>query len=86
MACIFTSPSISCISAYILLQITKDARMSFGDKVSWIGGMLGLFTGFSLISGFEIIYWLWFKVILHDKDGAAVEPVNTINVKVFIYR
>ena len=56
--------------------------MSFGDKVSWIGGMLGLFTGFSLISGFEIIYWLWFKVILHDKDKASVEPVNTINVKV----
>ena len=73
------------VVSYYALQITKDARMSFGDKVSWIGGMLGLFTGFSLISGFEIIYWLWFKVILHDKDGAAVEPVNTINVKVFIY-
>lgn len=57
--------------------------MSFGDKVSWVGGMLGLFTGFSLISGFEILYWLWFKVILHDKDTAAVAPdTNTINVQV----
>ena len=45
------------------LQITKRARMSFSDKISWVGGMLGLFTGFSLISGLEIIYWLWFKVI-----------------------
>ena len=36
--------------------------MSFSDKISWVGGMLGLFTGFSLISGLEILYWLWFKV------------------------
>ena len=36
--------------------------MSFSDKISWVGGMMGLFTGFSLISGLEILYWLWFKV------------------------
>ena len=46
------------------VQITKDARMSLSDKISWVGGMMGLFTGFSLISGLEIIYWLWFKVTL----------------------
>ena len=52
--------------------------MSFADKVSWVGGMLGLFTGFSLISGFEILYWLWFKVVFH-KDS-SVEPEHTIKV------
>ena len=52
--------------------------MSFADKVSWVGGMLGLFTGFSLISGFEILYWLWFKVVFH-KDS-SVEPETTIKV------
>ena len=36
--------------------------MSLSDKVSWVGGMMGLFTGFSVISGIEILYWLWFKV------------------------
>ena len=61
-----------------MFQITKSARMSFADKVSWVGGMLGLFTGFSLISGFEILYWLWFKVIFH-KDN-AVEEDNTVKV------
>ena len=55
--------------------------MSFADKVSWVGGMLGLFTGFSLISGLEILYWLWFKIVLHDpEDTAEVTPVTPINV------
>ena len=45
------------------VQITKDAKMSLSDKISWVGGMMGLFTGFSVISGIEILYWLWFKVI-----------------------
>ena len=47
--------------------------MSLSDKISWIGGMLGLFTGFSVISGIEILYWLWFKVVLHKND---VEPID----------
>ena len=29
--------------------------------------MMGLFTGFSLISGLEILYWLWFKVRKNKK-------------------
>ena len=45
--------------------------MSASDKISWIGGMMGLFTGFSFISGLEIMYWLWFKVVLH---GNEIEP------------
>ena len=45
--------------------------MSFSDKVSWVGGMLGLFTGFSVISGMEIIYWLWFKVLLHKRNSVS---------------
>ena len=34
---------------------------------------MGLFTGFSVISGLEIMYWLWFKVLLHASE---VEPEN----------
>ena len=47
--------------------------MSFSDKISWIGGMMGLFTGFSVISGIEILYWLWFKVLFHKHD-VEVKP------------
>ena len=46
--------------------------MTLSDKISWIGGMMGLFTGFSVISAIEILYWLWFKVLLHEKDHAKV--------------
>ena len=53
----------------IVTKITKDAKMSVSDKISWVGGMMGLFTGFSVISGIEILYWLWFKVLLHKSDG-----------------
>ena len=37
---------------------------------------MGLFTGFSVISGLEIIYWLWFKVLLHGKNEVAPEELK----------
>ena len=37
--------------------VTKDARTDLVTKISLIGGMLGLFTGFSFVSGVEIIYF-----------------------------
>ena len=37
--------------------ITKDRAAKFVDYVSAIGGTMGLFTGFSIISGVEIIYF-----------------------------
>ena len=45
----------------VITKITKDAKMTWSDKISWIGGNMGLFTGFSLISGFEFLYWITFK-------------------------
>ena len=38
--------------------ITKDRSAKFVDMVSAIGGTMGLLTGFSVISGFEIIFFL----------------------------
>ena len=38
--------------------ITKDEKANFGDKLSAIGGKMGLLTGFSIISGVEIIYFV----------------------------
>ena len=37
-------------------RITKDKAEKFVDQLSAIGGTLGLLTGFSIISGVEIIY------------------------------
>jgi len=52
----------------VITKITKDAKMTWSDKISWIGGNMGLFTGFSVISGIELLYWIIFKVFFHKKD------------------
>ena len=38
-------------------KITKDRAAKFVDMISAIGGTVGLLTGFSVISGVEIIYY-----------------------------
>ena len=37
--------------------IEKDAKITVETVVSSVGGTLGLFTGFSILSGIEIIYF-----------------------------
>ena len=37
--------------------ITKDRAAKFVDMLSAIGGTMGLLSGFSIISGVEIIYF-----------------------------
>ena len=44
-------------SSSIYDRIKKDERANFETKLSVIGGTLGLFTGFSIISGIEIVYY-----------------------------
>ena len=39
-------------------KITKDRSDSAIDKLSAIGGTMGLLTGFSIISGVEIVYFI----------------------------
>ena len=38
-------------------RITKDRAAKFVDMLSAVGGTMGLLTGFSIISGVEIIYF-----------------------------
>ena len=44
-------------------RITKDRAAKFVDMLSAIGGTMGLLTGFSIISGVEIIYFLLKSVL-----------------------
>ena len=37
--------------------ITKDSKIKITDMVGIVGGTMGLFTGFSIISGVEILYF-----------------------------
>ena len=38
-------------------RITKDRAAKFEDMLSTIGGTMGLLTGFSIVSGVEILYF-----------------------------
>ena len=51
-------------------KITKDEKVKFVDMVSAIGGTMGLLTGFSIISGVEILYYVaqfLFSLIFSNK-------------------
>ena len=39
-------------------RITKDRAVKLVDKLSAVGGTMGLLTGFSVISGVEIFFFL----------------------------
>lgn len=45
--------------ASFVTQIVKDQRSSATDKISSIGGTLGFFTGFSVLSICEILYFVY---------------------------
>ena len=45
-------------------KIVKDRAAKFVDMLSAIGGTMGLLTGFSIISGVEIIYFV--AKIIHN--------------------
>ena len=44
-------------------RITKDRAAKFVDMLSAIGGTMGLLTGFSIISGVEILFILFSYII-----------------------
>ena len=44
-------------------QIELDKKIKLEAQLSLVGGTMGLFTGFSIISGIEIIFFL-FRLIL----------------------
>ena len=45
-----------------VFEYHRKARMGPLDFVSQVGGLLGLFIGFSLGSGIEVLYWLFYRI------------------------
>ena len=44
-------------------KISQDKKATFETHISVLGGTLGLFSGFSVLSAIEIVYYL-FKLFL----------------------
>jgi hypothetical protein len=64
--------------------ITKDEKANFEEKISAIGGTMGLLTGFSLLSGIEIIYFgvkIAFKFIKKHMKRIKIVFVSYFNAK-----
>ena len=38
-------------------EIERDTEIKLTNQISLVGGTMGLFTGFSIISGIELIYF-----------------------------
>ena len=56
-------------------RITKDRAAKFVDMLSAVGGTMGLLTGFSIISGVEILYFaskIMWKIVKRKKVRAAI--------------
>ena len=68
--------------APIFDKITKDRAAKFVDQISAIGGTMGLLTGFSIISGVEIIYFAfkiainYFNSLRENSSALSVTPVR----------
>ena len=56
-----------------ILQFTRQKRMTIVDYISQMGGLLGLFIGFSFISGAELIYWLTFRLARNVKMNKRID-------------
>ena len=56
-------------------RITRDRAAKFVDMLSAIGGTMGLLTGFSIISGFEILYH-GIKIILKILNDRLKKPMK----------
>ena len=54
------------------LRFDITSSTTFVDMVSNLGGILGLFAGFSLLSGIEVIYWMAMYIASKVGDGRSL--------------
>ena len=59
-------------------RMVTGMRATTGDKISLIGGTLGLFTGISFVSAVEIIFWIG-KALAQNLSGREV-PLKSIKI------
>ena len=51
-----------------ILQFSRQQRLTVVDYISQMGGLLGLFIGFSFISAVELIYWLTLRMARNARN------------------
>jgi hypothetical protein len=58
--------------------LISKKQFDFLDFLSFSGGLLGLFAGFSILSAVEVVYWIIFRNALKiiRKSSTKVHPFN----------
>ena len=66
--------------AWTFNRVTKDRAVKLIDEISAIGGTMGLFTGFAIMSAVEIVYFS-VKIILEITKKISTMKTNVMTVK-----
>ena len=73
---VYTKIKAVCLITYsICIQVTLNVKHTFFDKISSIGGTLGLFCGVSMISILELLYYilLFLKRVTSRKEETSAD-------------
>ena len=62
-------------------RVTKDRAAKFEDKLSAIGGTMGLLTGFSIISAVEILYFS-VRILIQTLEGYFARKSSSKDLKI----
>ena len=65
---------------HIITQVTLNVKHTFFDKISSIGGTLGLFCGVSMISILELLYYL--LLFLKRMTWRTDEPTEKLSLNI----
>ena len=63
------------VSKKTTLRMELTATVTMIDMISNIGGTLGLFLGFSFLSGVEVIYWI-VKSVMPKQRQSRMKKMN----------
>jgi hypothetical protein len=77
--------------SHLNVQFRKDSMSKFTRKrhfdelefLSFVGGLLGLFAGFSSLSAIELLYWFAVRICMKslNRRTAVVHPMGEIKVE-----
>ena len=63
-------------------EIEKDRKVTVGAQLGVIGGTMGLFTGFSILSAVEIIYYLARALMTTGQPSGGSQVIKVHPIKV----
>ena len=64
---------------HVATEITTNAKMTWLDYLSQVGGLLGLFLGCSVISMSEFVYWFTAVYFMKRKEARRNQKSNRIS-------